>query len=44
MAEDDELFKQYTAVCMDEWANDGKSLKPMQLQLAKVDSDLQPSC
>jgi len=35
LAEDDELFKQYTAVCMDEWSKDGKTLKPMQIELAK---------
>jgi hypothetical protein len=34
-AEEDELFRQYTAVCMDEWAKDGKSLLPMQLEIAR---------
>eukprot|EP00854_Cymbomonas_tetramitiformis_P009833 gene9833-11648_t len=37
LAEDDELFKQYTGVCMEEWALQGKSLKPMQLEIAKKD-------
>lgn len=35
LEEDDELFKQYTGVCMDEWAREGKSLVPMQLEIAK---------
>jgi hypothetical protein len=34
-AEEDELFRQYTAVCMDEWAKDGKSLLPMQIEIAR---------
>ena len=35
LAEDDELFKQYTGVCMDEWSREGKSLVPMQLEIAR---------
>ena len=34
-AEDAELFKHYTNVCMEEWKAKGKSLKPMQLEIAK---------
>mmetsp|Transcript_23816 Transcript_23816/g.28747 ORF Transcript_23816/g.28747 Transcript_23816/m.28747 type:complete len:467 (-) Transcript_23816:593-1993(-) len=35
LAEDDELFKQYTGVCMEEWHLQGKTLKPMQLEITK---------
>ena len=35
LAEDDELFKHYADACMEEWAAQGKSLRPMQYELAK---------
>ena len=35
MQEDEELFKHYTAVCMEEWKTQGKDLKPMMLELTK---------
>jgi hypothetical protein len=35
MQEDEELFKHYTAVCMEEWKSQGKDLKPMMLELTK---------
>ena len=35
MQEDEELFKHYTAVCMEEWKGQGKDLKPMMLELTK---------
>ena len=35
MVEDEELFKHYTAVCMEEWKTQGKDLKPMMLELTK---------
>mmetsp|Transcript_5625 Transcript_5625/g.14269 ORF Transcript_5625/g.14269 Transcript_5625/m.14269 type:complete len:461 (+) Transcript_5625:108-1490(+) len=35
MAEDEELFKHYTAVCMEEWKSQGKDLMPMMLELTK---------
>jgi hypothetical protein len=35
-AEEDELFRQFTAVCMDEWAKaDGKSLLSMHMAIAR---------
>jgi len=36
-AEDDELFKHYTAVCMEEWKSQGKNLTPMLLEITKRD-------
>mmetsp|Transcript_18648 Transcript_18648/g.29845 ORF Transcript_18648/g.29845 Transcript_18648/m.29845 type:complete len:461 (+) Transcript_18648:98-1480(+) len=35
MQEDEELFKHYTAVCMEEWKSQGKDLTPMMLELTK---------
>lgn len=34
-AEDAELFKHYTAVCMEEWKTQGKNLTPMLLEITK---------
>lgn len=34
-AEDEELFKHYTAVCMEEWKTQGKNLTPMLLNITK---------
>ena len=35
MQEDEELFKHYTAVCLEEWKNQGKDIKPMTIELTK---------
>eukprot|EP00232_Nephroselmis_pyriformis_P004521 CAMPEP_0182913374 /NCGR_PEP_ID=MMETSP0034_2-20130328/38008_1 /TAXON_ID=156128 /ORGANISM="Nephroselmis pyriformis, Strain CCMP717" /LENGTH=471 /DNA_ID=CAMNT_0025050093 /DNA_START=149 /DNA_END=1564 /DNA_ORIENTATION=- len=35
IAEDDMMFDQYSKVCMEEWALQGKSIKPMVLGLQK---------
>jgi len=33
--EDDQLFKHYAATCVEEWARQGKSTRPMMVELAK---------
>ena len=33
--EDDALFRHYAETCVDEWARQGKSTRPMEVELAK---------
>ena len=35
MEDDDALFRHYAETCVDEWARQGKSTRPMEVELAK---------
>jgi hypothetical protein len=35
MENDDALFRHYAETCVDEWARQGKSTRPMEVELAK---------
>ena len=38
IAEEEDTFKAYASVCIDEWNKRGKSLRPMQLLLNKKEA------
>ena len=38
MQQDEHMFKQYAEVCLDEWEQQGKSLKPMQIQMNRKET------
>ena len=38
MQQDERMFNQYAEVCLDEWQAQGKSLKPMQIQMNRKET------
>ena len=36
--EDDNMFKEYTQICIDEWGKRGRNIKPMLLQVTRKDT------
>jgi hypothetical protein len=38
MQQDEHMFNQYAEVCLDEWEQQGKSLKPMQIQMNRKET------